>query len=181
MRPYPFYPEIYLLVSVLHFDVGAEIDKCIAYADALRVRGIDDRVVVEVVDREEIETGARGPIEVRVDRVTHLVIADDIPELAQDEGAVEVTYETLGDLLQRFHDHTEEILVHRVQAIESLEWDNMRLRDMIDVVSQRVTRSQRRELRVQRETRQIWRFRFYDRMRIGRLEACARRHLGYRS
>ncbi|GJV18904.1 hypothetical protein Tco_1367924 [Tanacetum coccineum] len=187
-------------------EIQAEIDECIAYADALRVRGIDARVVVEAVDREEIETGARGPVEVRVDRVTHPVIADDIPEPAQEEGAVEVTYETLGDLVQRFHDHTEEIPVHRVQAIESvqrdqghmivatgqqsadmlerireLERDNMRLRDMIDVASQRVTRSQRRELRVQREMRQIRRFRFYDRMRIARLEACARRHLGYHS
>ncbi|GJS35253.1 reverse transcriptase domain-containing protein [Tanacetum coccineum] len=153
-------------------EIQAEIDECITYADALRDRGIDTRVVVEAVDREEIETGVRGP----VDRVTRPVVADDIPEPAQ-EGAVEVTYETLGDLVQRFHDHTEEILVHRVQAIESLKRDNMRLRDMMDVASQRVARSQRRELRVQREMRQIWRFKFYDHMRIARLEACARRHL----
>ncbi|GJY96465.1 hypothetical protein Tco_0513375 [Tanacetum coccineum] len=79
-------------------EIQAKIDECIAYADALRVRGIDVRVVVEAVDREEIETGARGPVEVRVDRVTHPVIADDTPEPAQ-EGAVVVTYETLGDLV----------------------------------------------------------------------------------
>ncbi|GKA95979.1 hypothetical protein Tco_0818074 [Tanacetum coccineum] len=162
-------------------EIQAEIDECVAYADALRARGINARVVVEAVDREEIQTGSRGPVEVRVDRVTHLVIADDIPEPVQEEGAVEVTYETLGDLVQRFHDHSEEIPVHRVQAIEKLERDNMRLRDMMDVASQRVTRSQRRKLRVQREMRKIWRFRFYDRMRIARLEAYARRHLGYRS
>ncbi|GKD24634.1 hypothetical protein Tco_1230848 [Tanacetum coccineum] len=105
----------------------------------------------------------RGPAEVRVDRATHPVIADDIPEPAQ-EGAIEVTYETLGDLVQRFHDHTKEIPVHRIQAIESvqkdqghrivaigqqsadmlesiqeLEQDNRRLRDIMDVKSQRVT------------------------------------------
>ncbi|GKA90104.1 hypothetical protein Tco_0811916 [Tanacetum coccineum] len=68
-----------------------------------------------------------------------------------------------------------------LERIRELERDNMRLRDMIDVVSQRVTQSQRRELRVQREMRQIRPYRFYDRMRIARLEACARRHLGYRS
>ncbi|GKB69712.1 putative reverse transcriptase domain-containing protein, partial [Tanacetum coccineum] len=140
----------------IELEIQAEIDECIAYADALRVRGIDARVVVEAVDLEEIETGARGPIKVRVDRVTHPVIADDIPEPAQEKGAVKVTYETLGDLVQRFNDHTKEILAHRVQAIESLEWDNRRLRDMMDLVSQRVTRSQRRELCVQREMRQIW-------------------------
>ncbi|GJX12245.1 hypothetical protein Tco_0202104 [Tanacetum coccineum] len=156
-----------------------------------RVRGIDVRVVVEVVDRKEIETGARGPVKVRVDKVTHLMIDDDIPDPAQEEGALEVTYETLGDLVQRFHDHTVEILVHRVQAIKSIQRDqrqrivatrqqSARLRDMMDVTSQRVTRSQRRELRVQREMRQIRCFRFYDRMRIARLKACARRHLSYR-
>ncbi|GJS06012.1 putative ribonuclease H-like domain-containing protein [Tanacetum coccineum] len=52
----------------------------------------------------------------------------DLPILAL-EGAVEVMYKTLGDLVQRFHDHTEEIPVHRVQ----LERDNKRLRDMMDV------------------------------------------------
>nr|GFA26338.1 hypothetical protein [Tanacetum cinerariifolium] len=59
-------------------DIQTKIDESIAYTDALRARRIDDRVVVEAVDRDEIETGARGQVEVRVDRVTHLVIADDI-------------------------------------------------------------------------------------------------------
>ncbi|GJT14905.1 hypothetical protein Tco_0873611 [Tanacetum coccineum] len=80
-------------------EVQVDIDECIAYAYALIDRGIDARVVVEAIDREEIETGMRGPVE---------------------EGAVEVTYETLGDLVQRFHDHTKEIPVHRVQVIESV-------------------------------------------------------------
>ncbi|GJX83036.1 putative reverse transcriptase domain-containing protein [Tanacetum coccineum] len=91
------------------------------------------------------------------------MIVDDILKPAQEEGVVEVTYETLGDLVQRFHDHTEEIPVYRVQAIESvqrdqghrivatgqqsadmlerireLERDNMRLRDMIYVASMRL-------------------------------------------
>ncbi|GKF78250.1 hypothetical protein Tco_0230720, partial [Tanacetum coccineum] len=34
-------------------DIQAEIDGCIAYADALRDRGIDARVVVEAIDRDE--------------------------------------------------------------------------------------------------------------------------------
>ncbi|GJX88823.1 hypothetical protein Tco_0340837 [Tanacetum coccineum] len=189
----------------IDLEVQAVINEYIAYADALRNRGIYARVVVEAIDQKEIKTGIRGPVEVRVYRVTHPVVVDDIPEPAQ-EGAVEVTYETLRDLVQRFHDHTEEILVHRVQVIESvqrdqghriiatgqqsadmlerigeLERDNKRLRDIVDVESQRVTRFRRSELRVQRELRQIRCFRFYDRMRIGRLEAYARRHLGYRS
>nr|GEZ72073.1 hypothetical protein [Tanacetum cinerariifolium] len=82
-----------------HSSVQAEIDECIAYADALRARGIDAGVVVEDVDGEEIETGTRGPFEDRVDRVAHLAIPDGIPEPAQEAGAVDVTYETLGDLV----------------------------------------------------------------------------------
>ncbi|GJT45971.1 hypothetical protein Tco_0954686 [Tanacetum coccineum] len=61
-------------------EIQTEIDECIAYADALRDKGIDAKVVVEAVDREEIDMGARGPVEVRVDRVTHPVIVDDIPQ-----------------------------------------------------------------------------------------------------
>ncbi|GKA00287.1 hypothetical protein Tco_0672837, partial [Tanacetum coccineum] len=97
-------------------EIQAEIDECFAYADALRDRGIDARVVVEAVDREESETGTRGLVEVIVERVTHLVMPEDTPEPAQ-EGVVEVTYEILGDLVQGFHDHTEAILIHRIQAI----------------------------------------------------------------
>ncbi|GJT46476.1 hypothetical protein Tco_0955191, partial [Tanacetum coccineum] len=39
--------------------VQSEIDECIAYADALRAGGIDARVVVKTVAREEVETSAR--------------------------------------------------------------------------------------------------------------------------
>nr|GEZ37836.1 reverse transcriptase domain-containing protein [Tanacetum cinerariifolium] len=38
-----------------------------------------------------------------------------------EEGAVEVTYETSGDLVQRFHDHTQAIPVHRIQVIEGVQ------------------------------------------------------------
>ncbi|GJY31484.1 hypothetical protein Tco_0414979, partial [Tanacetum coccineum] len=69
-------------------EIQAEIDECFAYADALRDRGIDARVVVEAIDRDETETDVRGPVEVRVERVTHPVMPEDIPEPAQD-GAVE--------------------------------------------------------------------------------------------
>ncbi|GJS12420.1 hypothetical protein Tco_0369216 [Tanacetum coccineum] len=160
-------------------EIQEEIDECFAYADALRDKGIDARVVVEAIDREEIEMGMRGPVEVRVDKVTHPVVADDIPEPAQ-EGAVEVTYETLGDLVQRIV-ATGQQSADILERIQELERDNRRLRDIVDVESQRVTRFRRRELRMQRELRQIQRFRFHDHMRIARLKDCARRHLGYRS
>nr|GEV51409.1 hypothetical protein [Tanacetum cinerariifolium] len=63
-----------------------------------------------------------GPRETRVERVTHHAMPVDIPEPAQ-EGAVEVTYETLGDLVQRFHDHTQAIPVHRVQVIKGVQME----------------------------------------------------------
>nr|GEZ62959.1 hypothetical protein [Tanacetum cinerariifolium] len=61
-----------------------------------------------------------GPRETRVERVTYPAMPEDIPEPAQ-EGAVEVTYETLGDLVQRFHDHTQAIPIHRLQVIEVIQ------------------------------------------------------------
>nr|GEV98814.1 hypothetical protein [Tanacetum cinerariifolium] len=80
---------------------------------------------------------------------------------------VEVTYKTLGDLVQRFHDHTQAIPVHCIQAIKGvqreqghrtvgvesavtaltervaeLERDNMRLRGTTSFECQRVDRLQ---------------------------------------
>ncbi|GJY88575.1 putative reverse transcriptase domain-containing protein [Tanacetum coccineum] len=112
-------------------EVQAESDECFAYADALRDREIGARVVVEAIDREEIETGMRGPVEDRVNRVTHPVVADDILEPAQ-EGAVEVTYETLGDLVQRIV-ATGQQSDDMLERIGELKWDNMRLRYIVDV------------------------------------------------
>nr|GEW79831.1 hypothetical protein [Tanacetum cinerariifolium] len=112
---------------------------------------------------EDVEV---GPRETRVERVTHPAMPEDIPEPAQ-EVAVKVTYETLGDLVQRFHDHTQAIPVHRIQVIEGtqreqghrivgvesavtaltkrvaeLERDNRRLRGIASVESQIVDRLQ---------------------------------------
>ncbi|GKB21162.1 hypothetical protein Tco_0855085 [Tanacetum coccineum] len=107
----------------INLKVQAEIDKCIAYANALRAGGIDVMVVIETISREEVETSTMGPIKVKVDRVMHPAVLDDIPNPAQEKGAIKGTYETLGDLVQRFHDHTVEIPVHRVQVIESIQRD----------------------------------------------------------
>nr|GFA09569.1 putative reverse transcriptase domain-containing protein [Tanacetum cinerariifolium] len=93
-----------------------------------RVRDIGYLADVEVDSRKT-----------RDERVTHPAMSEDIPEPAQ-EGVAEVTYETLGDLLQRFHDHTQAIPVHR---IAELERDDQRLRGTASVKSQRVDRLQR--------------------------------------
>nr|GEU61301.1 reverse transcriptase domain-containing protein [Tanacetum cinerariifolium] len=97
-------------------EIQAEIEECIGYADALREKGINARVVVEAFDRDE-EEGAVEAIEGILRDQGHRIVA---------------TGHQSTDMLER---------------IKELEQDNMRLRDMMDVVSQRVTRSQRRELR----------------------------------
>ncbi|GJS40847.1 hypothetical protein Tco_0565890 [Tanacetum coccineum] len=135
----------------IDLEIQAEIDECFAYVDALRDREIDARVVVEAVDRVESETGMRGPVEVRVERVTHPMMPDDIPEPAQ-EGAVEVTHETLGDLVQRFHDHTEAIPVHRVQVIEGVQREQGR---RIVEVESAVTTLTERIAELERDTRRL--------------------------
>ncbi|GJY10079.1 reverse transcriptase domain-containing protein, partial [Tanacetum coccineum] len=125
-------------------EIQAEIDECIAYADALRDRGIDARVVVEAIDREEIKTGVRGPVEVRVDRVTHPLVASDIPEPAQEE-AVEVI-----ESVQRDQGHRIKATGHQsadmLERIQELEWDNRRLRDMMDVARELGARNAARNL-----------------------------------
>nr|GFA80529.1 hypothetical protein [Tanacetum cinerariifolium] len=118
----------------IDLEIQAEIDECIAYTKALRARGINDRVVVEAVDREEIKTGIRGPVDVRVERVAHPTIPDDIPKPAQEAGAVEVTYETLGDMGHMIIATGQQSAILS-KRISELERDNMRLRGTLDVAS----------------------------------------------
>nr|GEV57858.1 hypothetical protein [Tanacetum cinerariifolium] len=152
----------------IDLEIQAEIDECIAYEDALRDRGFDARVVVEAVYREESKTGTRGLVKVRVERVMLLMMPEDTPEPAQEKRVIECAYETLGSLVQRFHDHTEAIPVYRIQVIKGvqreqgrrivrvesavtaltervaeLERDNRRLRGITSVENQRVDRVQR--------------------------------------
>ncbi|GJW61157.1 putative reverse transcriptase domain-containing protein, partial [Tanacetum coccineum] len=107
--------------------IQADIDECIAYADAIRVRGMDDRDMVETVAEEEVESRERDTVEVEVDLRVRPVIEDNTRESIREDvldhvtadGVVEVTFETLGCLVRRFYDHAVEILVHWIQVIES--------------------------------------------------------------
>nr|GEW38309.1 reverse transcriptase domain-containing protein [Tanacetum cinerariifolium] len=58
-------------------DIQAYINECIAYADAIKTRGMNDRDVVETATEEEIESRERHA-----------------------NGAIEVTYETLGERVE---------------------------------------------------------------------------------
>ncbi|GJS10686.1 putative reverse transcriptase domain-containing protein [Tanacetum coccineum] len=138
-----------------------EIDECFAYADALRDRGVDARVIVEAIDREEIETGMRGLVEVRVDRVTqltHTMFMVTYKEISvRRVQVIESVHRDQGHMIVATGQQSADML----ERIRELERDNRRLRDMMDVASQRVARSQRRELRVRMEMRQIRRFRLF--------------------
>ncbi|GJX15497.1 hypothetical protein Tco_0216329, partial [Tanacetum coccineum] len=109
-------------------DIHADINVCIAFADDLRARGTDVKVVVKNAADEEVESSMRGTVEFEVDLRVRPVIDDyvresvreDVPNHVTTDGAIEVTYETLGGLVQRFHDHTIEISAHRIQVIESV-------------------------------------------------------------
>ncbi|GKE81369.1 hypothetical protein Tco_1551369, partial [Tanacetum coccineum] len=100
--------------------IEAVIEACFDFADIIRASGVDVRVEVVTVARDDVETSARDPIVVSDDDDTPPVVSEVIPEPAQ-EGATWSTYETLGDLVQRFHDHTEAIPVHRIQVIEGVQ------------------------------------------------------------
>ncbi|GJW49271.1 hypothetical protein Tco_0090622 [Tanacetum coccineum] len=118
-------------------EIQAEIDECIAYADALRDREIDARVVVEAVDREESKMGTRGLVEIRVERVTHPVMPEDTLEPAQEERVVEWSSEGAGSLqvikgVQREQGRrivrVESAVTALTERIATLEKDNRRLR-----------------------------------------------------
>ncbi|GKE32833.1 hypothetical protein Tco_1452155, partial [Tanacetum coccineum] len=90
-------------------------------------RGMDDRDVVETAAEEDVESKERDTVEVEVDPRVGPVVDYDVCEFVREDVSdyvivnrdVEVTYETLGDLVQRFHDHVVEIPVYWIQVIES--------------------------------------------------------------
>ncbi|GKE05943.1 hypothetical protein Tco_1397961 [Tanacetum coccineum] len=74
----------------------------------------------------------------------------------------------------------ETAVIVLTERVAELERDNKRLRGTASVESHRVDRIQRNMARIQRELRQIRWFRCYNRVRVGRFEACTRKHMGYR-
>ncbi|GJX63712.1 hypothetical protein Tco_0296612 [Tanacetum coccineum] len=68
----------------------------------------------------EAGTDTRDMVEGGDDMATHPVMSDDVQEAAQEERVAEGTYETLGSLVHRFHDHTVAILVDRVKKMPNI-------------------------------------------------------------
>ncbi|GJZ62828.1 hypothetical protein Tco_0619249 [Tanacetum coccineum] len=141
--------------------VEAIIEACFDFADIIRVSRVDVRVKAVTLARDDVEMITRDPIVVSLDEDTPPAVPGVIPNPAQEE-ATGSTYDTLGDLVQRCHDHTEAIPVYRIQVIEEvqreqgcriveiesavtaltkriaeLERDNRRLRGTVSVESQR--------------------------------------------
>nr|GEX86922.1 hypothetical protein [Tanacetum cinerariifolium] len=91
------------------------------------------------------------PRETRVERVVHPAMPEDISKPAQ-KGAAEVMYETLGDLVQRFHDHTQAIQVHRIQTTESIQREYgrriVRVESTVTALTERVAELERDKQRL---------------------------------
>nr|GEU59940.1 putative reverse transcriptase domain-containing protein [Tanacetum cinerariifolium] len=120
-------------------EIQVETDGCFAYADALRYKRIDARVVVESVDRDEIETSVRGLVKVRVEMITHLAMPEDILEPAQEGAVIEGVQREQGHRIVG----VESEVTAQTERVTKLERDNMRLRGIASIESQRVDRLQR--------------------------------------
>ncbi|GJT39808.1 putative reverse transcriptase domain-containing protein [Tanacetum coccineum] len=95
-------------------EVGLGVDIEDESSEQSRSRGTD--IAVD----DDVKTGMRDLIVVSDDGVTPPVVPEVIPQPAQ-EGAARGTYETLGDLVQRFYDHTQAIPIHSIQVIEGVQ------------------------------------------------------------
>ncbi|GKD79103.1 hypothetical protein Tco_1341724, partial [Tanacetum coccineum] len=116
-------------------DIQADINTCIAFADDLRAKGTDVRVVIETTVEEEVESSAKGMTEVAVDPRARPVINDDVretiredvPDHVRADGAVEVI-----ESVQRDQGHrivaTSQQIATMLERIGMLERDNVRLK-----------------------------------------------------
>nr|GEU77156.1 hypothetical protein [Tanacetum cinerariifolium] len=163
--------------------------------------GVDASIGMEVdvgIDVEdEVESSDRGTMEVEVDMVAGI----DIPDSMLMPDVVE-RWEQVEEALQDIYVHVIEIPLQRIEDIETrqrelearsliaggerasllkqvafLERSNTRLRGTMMMVRARADRFQRRVRLMKSELRQIYRFRYYKRMRFKRLETFTVRHL----
>ncbi|GJX08632.1 hypothetical protein Tco_0196564, partial [Tanacetum coccineum] len=118
--PVAFLPLSSPTLSALEAGLGVDFED--DSSEPFRSRRTDLEMDVDVERSDEIEIDPE--VQAEIDECFAYAYAlRDIGIDARVEGAVEVTYETLGDLVQRFHDHTGEILVHHIQVIESVQKD----------------------------------------------------------
>ncbi|GKC51418.1 hypothetical protein Tco_1074163 [Tanacetum coccineum] len=112
--------------------------------------GVDDDIERTVV-LDEVGTDTRDIVKGGDDKVTHLVMLDDVQEAAQEERAAEGVQREQG---RRIFE-VESAVTALTERITELERDNRRLRGTASVKGQRVDRLQHGMSRMQRELRQI--------------------------
>ncbi|GJW36725.1 putative reverse transcriptase domain-containing protein [Tanacetum coccineum] len=128
------------------YDIQTDIDACIAFADDIAARGANVRVEDGTVAEEEAESSARATIEVGVDRVTYLVVSDDMAEPELYDHMVEIPVHSVRVIKSVQRDQVHRIVATSQQSasmserIGTLERDNVRLKGMLDVERQRVNR-----------------------------------------
>ncbi|GJW11794.1 hypothetical protein Tco_1577621 [Tanacetum coccineum] len=117
----------------------ADIDACVTFVDDIAARGTYVRVEVGTEAKEKAESSARGMIEIGVDRVTHLVVSDDIAEPELYDHMIEIPVHRVRVIESVQGDHGHRIMASSQQGaamsemISTLEWDNMRLIGMLNV------------------------------------------------
>nr|GEU45625.1 putative reverse transcriptase domain-containing protein [Tanacetum cinerariifolium] len=148
--------------------------------------GVDVSVRIETEDEVnvEVESSARGTVEIRVDRVTQPVVSDDIAEPVKEDfldlvgvdGSREVMQIRLDVVMHELYDHMHSAAMSERIGILERERENTGLRGMLCVKRERerVGRLQRCMSYTQQDLRQIRHFRYYDRVRFGRLETTMR-------
>ncbi|GJY99170.1 hypothetical protein Tco_0516600 [Tanacetum coccineum] len=133
MTSLPVLPLVFRALSPVHADLIPSPN---------RVRDSGYLVDVEVDPRE---TSLRDDV----------IVREDMPEPAQ-EGAVEVMYETLRDLVQRFHDHTEAIPIHRIKVIEGVQREHghriVRVESAVTAMTKRIAELERDNRRLRGTT-----------------------------
>nr|GEX95784.1 hypothetical protein [Tanacetum cinerariifolium] len=118
MTSVPALPPVSKVLSPVRVDLIQSPKRVMDYVYLADVE-VDPR---ETSLRDDVVVrSTRGRVEFRVERVTHSVMPKDTSKLAQEERAIDCTYETLGILVQRFHDHIEAIPVHHIQD-SALTW-----------------------------------------------------------
>ncbi|GKA99361.1 reverse transcriptase domain-containing protein [Tanacetum coccineum] len=90
-------------------------------------------IQAEIDEYENMRRGVRGPVEVRVERVTHPAMPEDIPEPASG-GAIEGVQREQGHRIVG----VESAVIALIERIAELERDNRRLRGTASFESQKI-------------------------------------------
>ncbi|GJW44495.1 hypothetical protein Tco_0073294 [Tanacetum coccineum] len=124
----------------IDFDMKADINEYITYADAIRAIGMDDRDVVEMAAEDEVESRERDTVKVKVDLRVRLVIEDGVREPVRQDVLDHVTTDGAIEVIeseQRLQGHritrVDMEVTTMTKRISMLERDNTRLRGMLDV------------------------------------------------